>query len=93
MRSSSRKQDLSRSICPNPRLPLVRSEVVLAHLSVTDTGCGISPEFLENGISPHSHKRTSLQRASALVSALFNDLLLPLVGHVEVNSEAGHVLR
>lgn len=66
------------------------SEVVLAHLSVTDTGCGISPEFLKDRIFAPFSQEDVLTEGVGLGLSIVHQLVTSLGGHVEVNSEAGH---
>jgi len=62
---------------------------VLAHLSVTDTGCGISPEFLENRIFTPFSQEDILSEGVGLGLSIVQQLVTSLGGYVEVKSEVG----
>lgn len=62
---------------------------VLVHLSVTDTGCGISPEFLENKIFTPFSQEDIISEGVGLGLCMVQQLVTSLGGHVEVRSEVG----
>lgn len=64
-------------------------EPVLAHLSVTDTGSGISPYYLRHSVfSPFSQEDT-LSEGVGLGLNLVRKLVAFLGGHIDVKSELG----
>jgi hypothetical protein len=65
------------------------SEPVMAHLSVTDTGCGISPDYLRHSVFSPFSQEDSLSEGVGLGLNLVRKLVAFLGGHIDVKSELG----
>lgn len=62
---------------------------VLAHLSVTDTGSGISPDFLRHKLFSPFTQEDSLSEGLGLGFSIVRQLVASLEGHIDVRSEVG----
>ncbi|KAJ6150876.1 hypothetical protein N7470_007470 [Penicillium chermesinum] len=60
---------------------------LLAHLTVTDTGCGIAPEFLRHKLFTPFTQEDSLDEGVGLGLSIVNQLVGSLGGHINVQSE------
>ena len=65
------------------------SEPVLAHLSVTDTGSGISSDYLRHSVFSPFSQEDSLSEGVGLGLSLVRKLVTLLGGHIDVKSEVG----
>ncbi|PYH37765.1 uncharacterized protein BO87DRAFT_383468 [Aspergillus neoniger CBS 115656] len=61
----------------------------LAHLSITDTGCGISPDFLEHHLFKPFAQESILTEGVGLGLSVVKQLVTYLGGEVEVKSDVG----
>jgi hypothetical protein len=64
-------------------------KTTLAHLSINDTGCGISPEFLEHKIYQPFAQESVLTEGVGLGLSIAQQLVTDLGGYIEVNSQVG----
>ncbi|RAK95364.1 hybrid sensor histidine kinase/response regulator [Aspergillus ibericus CBS 121593] len=62
---------------------------VLAHLSVTDTGSGIAPDFLRHKLFSPFTQEDSLSEGLGLGFSIVRQLVASLDGHIDVRSEVG----
>lgn len=65
------------------------SESVLAHLSVTDTGRGISPDYLRHSVFSPFSQEDPLSEGVGLGLNLVRKLVAFLGGHIDIRSELG----
>ncbi|KAJ6120961.1 hypothetical protein N7523_005241 [Penicillium sp. IBT 18751x] len=65
------------------------SEPVLAHLSVNDTGSGISSEYLRHSVFSPFSQEDSLSEGVGLGLSLVRKLVTLLGGHIDIKSEVG----
>lgn len=65
------------------------SEPVLAHLSVTDTGRGISPDYLRHSVFSPFSQEDPLSEGVGLGLNLVRKLVAFLGGHIDIKSELG----
>ncbi|PYI11087.1 sensor histidine kinase/response regulator [Aspergillus sclerotiicarbonarius CBS 121057] len=61
----------------------------LAHLSITDTGCGISPDFLEHQLFKPFAQESMLTEGVGLGLSVVKQLVNYLGGEIEVKSDVG----
>ncbi|PYH87958.1 hypothetical protein BO71DRAFT_339888 [Aspergillus ellipticus CBS 707.79] len=61
----------------------------VAHLSITDTGCGISPEFLEHRLFQPFAQESILTEGVGLGLSVVKQLVTYLGGDVEIKSDVG----
>ncbi|PWY83335.1 two-component sensor protein histidine protein kinase [Aspergillus heteromorphus CBS 117.55] len=62
---------------------------VLAHLSVTDTGSGIAPDFLKHRLFSPFTQEDGLSEGLGLGFSIVRQLVSSLDGHIDVRSEVG----
>ncbi|PYH91616.1 two-component sensor protein histidine protein kinase [Aspergillus ellipticus CBS 707.79] len=62
---------------------------VLAHLSVTDTGSGIAPDFLKHRLFSPFTQEDALSEGLGLGFSIVRQLVASLDGHIDVRSEVG----
>ncbi|OOF93590.1 hypothetical protein ASPCADRAFT_209529 [Aspergillus carbonarius ITEM 5010] len=62
---------------------------VLAHLSVTDTGSGIAPDYLRHKLFSPFTQEDSLSEGLGLGFSIVRQLVASLDGHIDVRSEVG----
>ncbi|KAJ5146949.1 hypothetical protein N7526_000301 [Penicillium atrosanguineum] len=67
----------------------IDSEPFLAHLSVTDTGSGISSDYLRHSVFSPFTQEDSLSEGVGLGLSLVRKLVTLLGGHIDVKSEVG----
>ncbi|RAL14088.1 sensor histidine kinase/response regulator [Aspergillus homomorphus CBS 101889] len=67
----------------------VGSKQVFAHFSVTDTGCGISPDFLEHQLFKPFAQKNILTEGVGLGLSVVNQVVTYLGGEVDVKSTIG----
>ncbi|KAF7591677.1 hypothetical protein BBP40_001255 [Aspergillus hancockii] len=60
-----------------------------AHLSINDTGCGISPEFLEHKLYKQFSQESILTEGVGLGLSIVQQLVTDLGGYIEVRSQLG----
>ncbi|RHZ63232.1 hybrid sensor histidine kinase/response regulator [Aspergillus thermomutatus] len=65
------------------------TRTVLAHLSVTDTGRGIAPDFLKHQLFSPFAQEDSLAEGVGLGLSIVHRLVTSLGGHINVQSELG----
>jgi hypothetical protein len=65
------------------------TEPVLAHLSVTDTGSGISSDYLRHSVFSPFTQEDSLSEGVGLGLSLVRKLVTFLGGHIDIKSEVG----
>ncbi|KAF9890471.1 hypothetical protein FE257_005876 [Aspergillus nanangensis] len=65
------------------------SKSVYAHLSITDTGCGISPDFLEHNLFRPFAQENMLTEGVGLGLSIVQQLVTNLGGSIEVKSQLG----
>ncbi|KAK9847245.1 hypothetical protein MYU51_019703 [Penicillium brevicompactum] len=63
------------------------SELALAHLSVTDTGGGISPDYLRHSVFSPFSQEDPLSGGVGLGLSLVRKLVASLGGHIDIKSE------
>lgn len=66
-----------------------KGKTVLAHLTVTDTGCGMSPQFLEHSLFKPFIQENFLTEGVGLGLSIVEKLITYLGGSIEVKSDVG----
>ncbi|OQE80096.1 hypothetical protein PENNAL_c0048G11106 [Penicillium nalgiovense] len=65
------------------------SQAPLVHLSITDTGCGIAPDFIKHKLFAPFSQEDPLSEGVGLGLSMVQQLVMSLGGHVNVRSEIG----
>ncbi|KAF9249004.1 hypothetical protein DTO013E5_8159 [Penicillium roqueforti] len=65
------------------------SQSPLVHLSITDTGCGIAPDFIKHKLFAPFSQEDPLSEGVGLGLSMVQQLVMSLGGHVNVRSEIG----
>ncbi|KAE8155193.1 hypothetical protein BDV25DRAFT_146661 [Aspergillus avenaceus] len=64
-------------------------KMVFAHLSISDTGCGISPEFMASKLYKPFSQENTLTEGVGLGLSIVQQLVTSLGGYVDINSSVG----